>query len=100
MPLPVFQVDVPIHRTDQPAASGVHVFTGRADSRSAAVRNAHEVYDAARTAQDAGREIPHESADGWCACGYRPGWQLDWSAARASRWVNPNRWTKARTFEL
>ncbi|WP_435811252.1 hypothetical protein [Streptomyces ossamyceticus] len=38
----------------------MHVFTGQADSRSAAVRIAHEVYDAARAAREAGLEIPHD----------------------------------------
>ncbi|WP_229376975.1 hypothetical protein [Streptomyces spirodelae] len=77
MPLPYFEVDVPIHRTGQPGRSGVRVFTGRADSRSAAVRIAHEVYDAARDAAEVGLEIPHGRPDGWGACGYRPGWELD-----------------------
>ncbi|WP_406501208.1 hypothetical protein [Streptomyces sp. NBC_00500] len=40
----------------------MHVFTGHADSRSAAVRIAHEVYDAARAAQQAGLEIPRQAA--------------------------------------
>ncbi|MBY8889087.1 hypothetical protein K7472_30210 [Streptomyces sp. PTM05] len=93
MPLPYFEVDVPIHRTGQPGLNGVHIFTGRADSRSAAVRIAHEVYDAARAAAAAGREIPHGRPDGWGACGYRPGWELDWPAATADRWNNPS-WTR------
>ncbi|MEV5786729.1 hypothetical protein AB0L42_37950 [Streptomyces sp. NPDC052287] len=100
MPLPYFEVDVPIHRADQPGLLGLHVFTGRADSRTAAVRIAHQVYEAARAAREAGLEIPHGRPDGWCACGYRPGWELDWSAATAGRWTNPNRWTKPHTFEL
>ncbi|MEK8141719.1 hypothetical protein NKH18_01105 [Streptomyces sp. M10(2022)] len=58
MPLPYFEVDVPIHSTEAPGQHGLHVFTGRADSRSAAVRIAHEVYDAARAATETGREIP------------------------------------------
>ncbi|MEU5836360.1 hypothetical protein ABZ820_22200 [Streptomyces diacarni] len=69
MPLPYFEVDVPIHRTGQPGLSGAHIFTGRAGSRSAAVRIAHEVYDAARAAAAAGLEIRHGQPDGWGACG-------------------------------
>ncbi|MGW4985337.1 GGDEF domain-containing protein [Streptomyces mirabilis] len=64
MPLPYFEVDVPIRSADQPGLHGVHVFTGRADSRSAAVRLAQEVYDAARAAQEAGLEIPYGHAAG------------------------------------
>ncbi|MDP9954292.1 hypothetical protein [Streptomyces vinaceus] len=82
------------------SVTGLHVFTGRADSRSAAVRIAHEVYDAARAATEAGLEIPHGRPDGWGACGYRPGWELDWPAATAGRWTNPNRWTKRHPYEL
>ncbi|MFJ1561569.1 hypothetical protein [Streptomyces mirabilis] len=100
MGLPYFEVDVPIRNTDQPGLSGVHVFTGQADSRSAAVRLAHEVYDAAHAAQEAGLEIPHRRPDGWGTCGYRPGWELDWPAATTGRWTNPYRWTKPSTFEL
>ncbi|WP_041822851.1 hypothetical protein [Streptomyces davaonensis] len=92
MTLPYFEVDVPTRSTTQPGLSGVHVFTGRADSRSAAVRIAHEVYDAARAAREDGLEIPHDRPDGWGACGYRPGWELDWPAAIAGRWNNPYSW--------
>lgn len=72
MGLPVYEVDVPTRSTTQPGLEGVHVFTGRAASRSAAVRIAHEVYDAARAACEAGLEIPHDRPDGWGARGYRP----------------------------
>ncbi|MGI5484719.1 hypothetical protein [Streptomyces lavendofoliae] len=47
--LPLYEVDVPI--TNTAGLRGVHVFTGHADSRSAAVRIAHEVYQAAHAAQ-------------------------------------------------
>nr|BFD88431.1 hypothetical protein StreXyl84_78320 [Streptomyces sp. Xyl84] len=85
-----------------PDRGGVHVFTGRADSRSAAVRIAHEVYDTARAAATAGLKIPHGQPDGWGACGYRPGWELDWPATTAGRWNNPYSWTSADDgdFEL
>lgn len=89
MGLPMFEVDVPISTTT--GLSGTHVFTGHADSRSAALRIAHKVYDAARAAQQAGLEIPHGRPDGWGGCGYRPGWQLDWPAATAGLWNNPYR---------
>ncbi|MEU3620082.1 hypothetical protein ABZ725_48560 [Streptomyces sp. NPDC006872] len=95
MGLPYFEVDVPNRSTDQPSLSGVHAFTGPADSRSAAVRIAHEVYDAARAAQEAGLAIPGKRPDGWGARGYRSGWELDWPAATASRWNNPYRWVRA-----
>ncbi|MFC4467048.1 hypothetical protein ACFPH6_21410 [Streptomyces xiangluensis] len=95
MGLPYYEVDVPIIGTTQPGLSGVHVFIGRADSRSAAVRIAHEVYDAARAAREAGLEIPHDRPDGWGACGYRPGWELNWTAATAGQWNNPYIWVRA-----
>ncbi|WP_331759409.1 hypothetical protein [Streptomyces sp. NBC_01579] len=100
MAFPYFEVDVPIRSTETPRLSGVHVFTGRADSRRAAVQAAHEVYDAARAARAAGLEIPHGRPDGGGARGYRPGWELDWPAATAGRWTNPYRWTNPSTFEL
>ncbi|MEW1548437.1 hypothetical protein [Streptomyces tsukubensis] len=86
--------------TVQTGVRGLHIFTGRADSRSSALRIAHEVYEAARAAAEAGTEVPHGRPDGWGARGYRPGWELDWPAATAARWVNPYRWTKPSNFEL
>ncbi|MEU6019508.1 hypothetical protein ABZ826_37685 [Streptomyces sp. NPDC047515] len=100
MTLPYFQVDVPIHNDS--GLSGVHIFTGRADSRSTAVRLAHEVYDTALAAQQAGLEMPGKRPDGWGARGVRLGWELDWKAATAGRWNDPNGWTRADDgdFEL
>ena len=46
-------------------------------------RAEHEVYDAARAAAEAGREIPHGSPDGWSARGHRSGWEFDWPTATA-----------------
>ncbi|KIF05727.1 hypothetical protein PL81_11485 [Streptomyces sp. RSD-27] len=76
----------------------LHVFTGRADSGTAASKAAHEVYDAARAA--AGLEIPHGRPDGWGACGYRPGWELDWPAAKAGSWKSPYGWLTRQPCEL
>ncbi|MFK4599691.1 hypothetical protein [Streptomyces pristinaespiralis] len=59
---PYYEVDVPIRSTETPTLRGVHIFTGWANSRHAAVKAAHEVYDAARAAAEAGREIPHGGA--------------------------------------
>ncbi|MEU5539129.1 hypothetical protein [Streptomyces sp. NPDC020362] len=81
MTLRTYQVDVPIHNTANPAR-GVHVFTGVADS-PAALRRAHEVYDAALAAHTAGLEIPGRQPDSWGARGLRPGWQMEWPAATA-----------------
>jgi hypothetical protein len=100
MTLPYFEVDVPIRSTETPGLEGVHVFTGQADSRSAAVKAAHEVYDAARAAAEAGLEIPHGRPDGWGACGYRPGWELDWPATKAGPWRSPYSWLNSSSFEL
>ncbi|MFB6876026.1 hypothetical protein [Streptomyces sp. NPDC056323] len=55
----------------------MQVFTGIADTPAAALRRAHEVYDAALVAHKAGIEIPHGRPDGWCACEYQPGWEPD-----------------------
>ncbi|MGY1503637.1 hypothetical protein ACW4TU_44975 (plasmid) [Streptomyces sp. QTS52] len=100
MGLPYYEVDVPTKSTAQPGLEGVHVFTGRADSRSAAVQRAHEVYAAARAAAEAGLEIPHGRPDGWGACGYRPGWDLDWPAAKAGPWRSPYSWLNSKPFDL
>ncbi|WP_432171164.1 hypothetical protein [Streptomyces sp. 1222.5] len=100
MTLPYFEVDVPIRSTETPGLEGVHVFTGQADSRSAAMKAAHEVYDVARAAAEAGLEIPHGRPDGWGACGYRPGWELDWPAAKAGPWRSPYSWLNSSPLEL
>ncbi|MET8944574.1 hypothetical protein ABZX30_13575 [Streptomyces sp. NPDC004542] len=89
MRLRIYEVDVPIHDTTDPARRGVHVFTGVADSPAAALRRAHEVYDAALAAHTAGREIPGKQPDQWGAAGLRPGWQMEWPAARAGLWNDP-----------
>ncbi|MEU0276709.1 hypothetical protein [Streptomyces sp. NPDC006307] len=96
--LPLYEVDVPIGNTA--GLRGVHAFTDHADSRSAAVRIAHEVYDQARAAQQAGLEIPSERPDGWTARSYRPGWELDWRAAIAGRWNDPYSWVYVSDFQL
>ena len=67
-----FEVDVPIHNAANPA-----------------LRRAHEVYDAALAAHTAGLEIPGKQPDSWGACGLRPGWELEWPAAKAGPWYNP-----------
>ncbi|MFK0112532.1 hypothetical protein [Streptomyces sp. NPDC091217] len=95
MGLPYFEVDVPIRSTAQPGLSGMHYFTGPADSHSAALRIAHEVYDAAHAAREAGLKIPDKRPDGWGARGYRPGWEPDWPSATADRWNNPYRWLRS-----
>ncbi|MFY4722224.1 hypothetical protein [Streptomyces sp. LaBMicrA B280] len=77
MYLRIYEVDVPIHDALGPARRGVHVFTGVADSPAAALRRAHEVYDAALAAQRAGLEIPGKQPDNWGARGLRPGWQME-----------------------
>ncbi|MEU8764776.1 hypothetical protein [Streptomyces sp. NPDC048659] len=84
-----YEVDVPIHDTTNPALKGRHVFTGIADSPTTALRRAHEVYDAALAARTAGLEGPGRQPDGWGASGIRPGWELEWTAAKAGRWHNP-----------
>ncbi|MEV2255879.1 hypothetical protein AB0I94_35880 [Streptomyces sp. NPDC050147] len=101
MPLRYFEVDVPIHHNTDQQAHGVHVFTGEASSKREALRKAHEVYDAALAAYTAGREIPGKQAGGWGARGLRPDWALDWQAAKAKPWKNPNDWTRiSGDFEL
>lgn len=100
MPLPYYEVDVPIRSTAQPGLSGVHVFTGPADSRIAAVRIAYEVYDAARDAQQTGLATPSKRHDGWGAGGYRPGWEPDWPTATAGRWNDPYSRTRVSDIEL
>ncbi|MFI5702662.1 hypothetical protein ACIA78_21775 [Streptomyces xanthochromogenes] len=100
MPLTYFEVHVPMCSSVQTSVRGLHVFSGRADSCSSALRIAREVYAAAHAAAEAGLEIPHGHMDGWGACGYRPGWELDWSAATAGRWANVRRSAEPRAFEL
>ncbi|MEU8622690.1 hypothetical protein [Streptomyces sp. NPDC048623] len=95
-----FEVDVPIHDTANPALKGLHVFTGVADSPATALRRAHEVYDAALAARTAGLEVPGRQPDGWGASGIRPGWELEWTAAKAGRWHNPLSCTPHSDFAL
>ncbi|MGW1106164.1 hypothetical protein [Streptomyces sp. NPDC002540] len=95
-----YEVDVPTHDTTNPARKGVHVFTGAADSPAAALRRAHEVYDAALAAHTAGLEILGKQSDSWGACGLRPGWELDWPAAKAGPWRSPYSWLNSSPYEL
>ncbi|MGW3060641.1 hypothetical protein ACWC98_32575 [Streptomyces goshikiensis] len=98
--LRTYEVDVPIHDTAHPDRRGVHIFTGVADSPAAALRRAHEVYDAALAAHTAGHEIPGKQPDQWGVAGLRPGWQMEWPAATASLWNNPSSWTIRADFAL
>ncbi|WP_425423758.1 hypothetical protein [Streptomyces exfoliatus] len=75
----------------------MHVFTGVADSPAAALRRAHEVYDAAHTA---GLEIPGKQPDSWGARGLRPSWEMEWTAAKAGRWHSPLSSTTRSDFAL
>ncbi|MEU5632122.1 hypothetical protein ACH47C_23425 [Streptomyces rishiriensis] len=100
MHLRIHEVDVPIHDTTDPDRRGLHVFTGVADSLTAALRRAHEVYDAALAAQQAGLEIPGKQPDSWGARGVRPGWQMEWPAAKAGLWHNPVSWTIRSDYPL
>ncbi|MFI1293348.1 hypothetical protein ACH4VM_33725 [Streptomyces sp. NPDC020792] len=100
MHLRIYEVDVPIHDTTDPARKGVRVFTGVADSPTAALRRAHEVYDAALAAQQAGLEIPGKQSDSWGVRGLRPGWELEWPAAVAGLWHNLVSWTTRSDFAL
>ncbi|MGV9247996.1 hypothetical protein [Streptomyces sp. NPDC003710] len=100
MTLRIYEVDVPIHDTSNPARRGLHVFTGVADSPAAALRRAHEVYDAALAAHAAGLEIPSRQPDSWTALGLRPGWELEWPAAKAGLWHNPFSWSCRSDFAL
>ncbi|WP_333745963.1 hypothetical protein [Streptomyces sp. IBSBF 2950] len=90
MPLPYYEVDVPI--TSTTGLEGLHVFTGQATSTGEAVRLAHEVYAAALAAHQAGLEIPGKRPDGWGARGVRPGWEPNWLAASAGPWNDPYSW--------
>lgn len=85
--------------TDQPDRTGVHLFTGWAVSASAAVQAAHAAYEAARTAHEAGNEAPHATSDDWSACGFRPGWDLDWSTATARSLHGPDGWSFPPLYE-
>ncbi|MFM9500340.1 hypothetical protein ACKI1Q_43070 [Streptomyces galilaeus] len=101
MHLRIYEVDVPIHDTTDPDRRGrLHVFTGVADSPAAALRRAHEVYDAALAAHTAGLEIPGKQPDSWGARGLRPGCQMEWPAAKADLWLNPVSWTTRSDFAL
>ncbi|MEV8529215.1 hypothetical protein AB0451_34590 [Streptomyces sp. NPDC052000] len=99
MHLEFYEVDVPIHDTTR-AQHGVHVFTGKAASVTEALNRAHQVYDAAFAARRDGREIPGRQDGGWGASGVRDGWELDWAAATAGPWSDPDSWTRKTAYEL
>ncbi|MFF4935312.1 hypothetical protein ACFY2H_41800 [Streptomyces griseofuscus] len=88
-----YTVEVPIRSVGTPVLEGVHVFTGRADSCTAAVEAAHEAYDTARAATEAGAQLPPMGPNGWVVRAYRPGWEPDWTAAV----VNPCGYTFSRS---
>ncbi|MGA4803483.1 hypothetical protein [Streptomyces lavendulocolor] len=94
-----YEVDVPIHTPDR-TLHGVHVFTGKATSVTEALTRAHQVYDAAFAARQAGLEVPGPQDGGWGARGVRDGWEMDWAAAKVGRWSNPNDWTRKTPYEL
>jgi hypothetical protein len=96
----IYEVDVPIHDTANPACRGLHVFTGEADSPTTALRRAHDVYDAALAAHTAGLQIPGKQPDQWGAAGLRPGWEMEWAVAKAGRCHNPSSWTTRSDFAL
>lgn len=81
MHLRIYEVDVPIHDSTNPDRRGVHVFTDVADSPAAALRRAHEVYDAGspRTRPDA--RSPANSRTAGKRAGFGP----------AGRWSGPPR---------
>ncbi|WP_211831868.1 MULTISPECIES: hypothetical protein [Streptomyces violaceusniger group] len=83
MDLPVHEVDVPIRNTAQPGLSGVHVFTGPADSRSTADGAPRRAAGRTRTPPSGKRP------DRWNARSYRPDWELDWPATTVGRWNDP-----------
>jgi hypothetical protein len=95
-----YEVDVPIRSAQTPGHDGVHVFTGQADSRGAAVKAAREVYESTRAAIEAGLEVPRRRPDGWAALGYRAGWELDWTAATVGPWRSPHNWADVKAFEM
>ncbi|MFJ4840616.1 hypothetical protein [Streptomyces sp. NPDC088746] len=86
MTLRYYEVNVPMRNAA--GACGVHVFTGEAHSSNAAIRIAHDTYRAAHDAQQTGHRARNERPGGWGACGYRPGWELDWRAATANPWTS------------
>ncbi|MGW4784933.1 hypothetical protein [Streptomyces sp. NPDC004230] len=79
----MWEVNVPIH---DPAdhRTGVHVFTGMASDKNAALAAARRVVDEALESLRAGREIPvpHRVRLDWGARGLRPGWELRWERAQ------------------
>ncbi|MGW6823673.1 hypothetical protein [Streptomyces sp. NPDC055005] len=80
--------------------TGRHVSTGRADNEDAAVRAAHEADDMARAPRPRPQRRFPTGGRGWGACGHRPGWELDWPAAKAGPWKSPYSWTNFSAFEL
>ncbi|GJF25282.1 MULTISPECIES: hypothetical protein [Streptomyces] len=92
-----FQVHVPIRNPVRPEQCGLHVFTGAADTWSAALRMARETCDTATAAQKAGLPVPGRRPDGWSARGLRPGWVLDWTAATVDAWGQDRRLRLSRS---
>ncbi|MFJ2007942.1 hypothetical protein [Streptomyces chartreusis] len=80
----MWEVDVPIQHPDG-LGTGIHIFTGLANDRSAALAAARSVVDEALECLHAGREIPVPDSPRieWAARGLRPGWELQWEGAKA-----------------
>ncbi|MFF4138073.1 hypothetical protein ACFY1B_42865 [Streptomyces mirabilis] len=45
-------------------------------------------------------ENPGQQPDSWGARGLRPGWEMEWPAARAGLWHNPVSWTIRSDYPL
>ncbi|WP_406340319.1 hypothetical protein [Streptomyces sp. NBC_00648] len=88
MSLPMWEVDVPMRMQGRPRPVGLHIFLGRADSPSGALKAAREAYTWALLLRRAGREIPRSAhRGGWAARGLRADCDLDWERARTELWV-------------
>jgi hypothetical protein len=83
-PAEMWEVDVPIQHPDD-HRTGIHVFTGLASDRYAAIAAARSIVDEALEHLHSGREIPvpERPRIEWAARGLRPDWELRWEGAKA-----------------
>lgn len=84
----VWEIDVPIQHRQDKSRTGVHVFTGLAETANDAIAAAVRACEIAQLHAMSGQPIPAGSRrTDWTARGLRPDWELRWDRAEKKQIV-------------